>query len=69
MAAAWDVRTALERWARGRPAPVLGLDTSSPYSYSWNLLGATKGNHTLTAKAYDAAGNVTTSTAITVKVN
>ncbi len=48
---------------------VLGTDTSAPYSYSWNLLSATKGNHTLTAKAYDAAGNVTTSTAVTVKVN
>ncbi|ATB39243.1 hypothetical protein CYFUS_004687 [Cystobacter fuscus] len=49
---------------------VLGSDSSAPYSYSWNLLtGVAKGNHTLTAKAYDAAGNVTTSTAITVKVN
>jgi hypothetical protein len=28
-----------------------------------------KGWHTLTAKAYDAAGNVTTSAPISVKVN
>ena len=28
-----------------------------------------KGTHTLTAKAYDAAGNVTTSAPISVKVN
>ncbi|MDY7228175.1 Ig-like domain-containing protein [Hyalangium rubrum] len=48
---------------------VLGTDTSAPYSFSWGLLSVTKGNHTLTAKAYDAAGNVTTSAPITVKVN
>ncbi|OJT24354.1 hypothetical protein BO221_14385 [Archangium sp. Cb G35] len=48
---------------------VLGTDTTAPYSFSWNLLGAAKGNHTLTAKAYDAAGHVTTSAPITVKVN
>ncbi|WP_375764765.1 Ig-like domain-containing protein [Archangium gephyra] len=48
---------------------VLGTDTSAPYSFSWNLLSAAKGTHTLTAKAYDAAGNVTTSAPISVKVN
>ncbi|WP_369406326.1 Ig-like domain-containing protein [Archangium violaceum] len=50
-------------------ATVLGTDTTAPYSFSWNLLGAAKGNHTLTARAHDAAGNVTTSAPITVKVN
>ncbi|WNG62802.1 hypothetical protein F0U59_26430 [Archangium gephyra] len=50
-------------------ATVLGTDTTAPYSFSWNLVGAAKGNHTLTARAYDAAGNVTTSAPITVKVN
>ncbi|WPB82347.1 Ig-like domain-containing protein [Archangium violaceum] len=50
-------------------ATVLGTDTTAPYSFSWNLAGAAKGNHTLTARAYDAAGNVTTSAPITVKVN
>jgi hypothetical protein len=48
---------------------VLGTDTTAPYSVSWNLVSAAKGTHTLTAKAYDAAGNVTTSAPITVKVN
>lgn len=48
---------------------VIGTDTTSPYSVSWNLLSVTKGFHTLTAKAYDAMGNVTTSAPITVKVN
>ncbi|AKJ03810.1 Fibronectin type III domain protein [Archangium gephyra] len=48
---------------------VIGTDTTAPYSVSWNLLGTPKGTHTLTARAYDAAGNVTTSAPISVKVN
>jgi hypothetical protein len=48
---------------------VIGTDTTSPYSVSWNLLGVTKGSHTLTAQARDALGNVRTSAPITVKVN
>jgi hypothetical protein len=48
---------------------VIGTDTTAPYSVSWNLLSVPKGWHTLTAKAYDAAGNVTTSAPISVKVN
>ncbi|QRN92813.1 S8 family serine peptidase [Archangium violaceum] len=50
-------------------ATVMGTDTSAPYSVSWNLLTAPKGTHTLTARAYDAAGNVTLSAPISVKVN
>ncbi|WP_224365338.1 Ig-like domain-containing protein [Hyalangium versicolor] len=50
-------------------ASVMGTDTTAPYSVSWNLLSAARGTHTLTAKAYDSAGNVTTSSAVTVKVN
>jgi hypothetical protein len=48
---------------------VIGTDTTAPYSVSWGLLSVTKGSHTLTAKAHDAVGNVTTSAPITVKVN
>jgi glutamine cyclotransferase len=47
---------------------VLGTDTTAPYSVSWNLLSAAKGTHTLTARATDAVGNVTTSAAISVTV-
>ncbi|MCY1078280.1 Ig-like domain-containing protein [Archangium lansingense] len=50
-------------------ANVIGTDTTAPYSLSWSVLLVAKGNHTLTAKAYDAAGNVTTSAPVTVKVN
>jgi hypothetical protein len=49
---------------------VLGAtDVASPYSFNWNTTIASNGTHTLTTKAYDAAGNVTTSSAATVTVD
>jgi chitodextrinase len=48
---------------------VKGNDTTAAYAYSWNTSTVTNGAHTLTAKAYDAAGNVGTSTAVSVTVN
>src|SRR5205823_6348769 len=36
-------------------------DTSGPYSVTWNSTTVPNGNHVLTARARDAAGNVTTS--------
>jgi len=44
-------------------------DTSAPFSISWNTLGAANGTHTLTTIARDAAGNSTTSAAVTVTVS
>ncbi|HYS54847.1 MAG TPA: Ig-like domain-containing protein [Thermoanaerobaculia bacterium] len=44
-------------------------DTTSPYSWSWNTTTASNGSHSLTSKAYDAAGNVGTSAAVGVTVN
>ncbi len=44
-------------------------DLVSPYSISWNTTTVTNGNHTLTARARDAAGNTTTSTSVAVTVN
>jgi hypothetical protein len=44
-----------------------GSDTTSPYAYSWNTSTWT-GSHTLTSKAYDAAGNVGTSAAVSVTI-
>ena len=41
---------------------------SSPLSYSWNTSGLS-GSHTIFSKAYDAAGNVGTSTTVTVTVS
>lgn len=48
---------------------LLGTDTTSPYSYSWAITSANNGTHSLTAKAYDAAGNNAKSTAVSVTVN
>jgi len=47
----------------------VGEDTSSPYEYNWNTTQCTNGTHTITAKAYDNAGNVGESAAVTVNVN
>jgi beta-glucanase (GH16 family) len=46
---------------------LLGTDTSAPYTASWKT-GAKKGYQTITAKAYDPAGNVST-TSSTVNVS
>jgi hypothetical protein len=43
-------------------------DTTAPYSISWNTTTTTLGPHTLTAVARDAAGNRTTSLAVSVNV-
>ena len=43
--------------------------TTSPLNYSWNTTSLPNGSHTIYSKAYDAAGNVGTSTTITVKVS
>src|SRR5205823_4685633 len=44
-------------------------DTTTPYSISWNTTTVTNGSHVLTARARDAAGNQTTSSAITITVS
>ncbi len=44
-------------------------DVVAPYSVSWNTTTAANGNHNLTARARDAAGNITTSAVIAVNVN
>jgi methionine-rich copper-binding protein CopC len=44
-------------------------DTTSPYGWVWSPTSAQNGGHSLTAKAYDAAGNTKTSTAVSVTVS
>jgi hypothetical protein len=44
-------------------------DTTSPYSWSWDTTAFANSSHSLVAKAYDAAGNVGTSSTVTVTVN
>ncbi|HYV45080.1 MAG TPA: Ig-like domain-containing protein [Myxococcaceae bacterium] len=48
---------------------LLATDTSAPYSYAWQLSKVPTGAHTLTARAYDPAGNVAVSVPVTVTVN
>jgi Bacterial Ig domain/Immunoglobulin I-set domain len=43
--------------------------TASPYTMSWDTTTASNGTHSLTAQARDAAGNVGTSTAVSVTVS
>ncbi|MCM0083348.1 Ig-like domain-containing protein [Geomonas sp. Red32] len=43
--------------------------TAAPYSYSWGSTATPNGSHTLSAKAYDAAGNAGSSSGVTVNVS
>ncbi|HTB48477.1 MAG TPA: fibronectin type III domain-containing protein [Verrucomicrobiae bacterium] len=48
---------------------LLGTDTTSPYTFSWNTTTVANGSHSITAKAYDPSNNIGTSSAVTVTVN
>jgi hypothetical protein len=47
---------------------LVGSDTISPYSLSWNTRTGPNGDRTLTAKAYDSVGNIGVAT-VTVTAN
>ncbi|KFE62190.1 serine protease, subtilase family protein [Hyalangium minutum] len=47
---------------------LIGTDTTAPYSVTWGLLLVSRGQHTLTARATDLVGNVTTSALVVVTV-
>jgi hypothetical protein len=47
---------------------LLGTATSAPYSFSWDTTTVANGSYSLTARARDAAGNVTVSAVVTVTV-
>jgi titin len=44
-------------------------DTTAPYSYNWPVTSSQNGIHNCTARAYDAAGYSTTSSAVSLTVN
>jgi RHS repeat-associated protein len=48
---------------------VVGTDTVAPYSFLWDSTTKANGAHTLSAKAYDDAGNTATSTGVPVTVD
>jgi Bacterial Ig domain len=48
---------------------LIGSDSSSPYSVSWNTVAVAAGPHTLYAVARDAAGNTATSAPVPVTVD
>ena len=52
-----------------RNGVLIGTDTLSPYTFSWNTAQIADGSYTLQSKAYDAANNVGVSSLITVNVN
>jgi hypothetical protein len=58
--------TAVEFYVDGT---LKGNDTTSPYSMTLNSTTLTNGSHSLTAKAYDAAGNSTTSSTVSFSVS
>lgn len=48
---------------------LVGTSTSAPYSMAFDSTTLTNGSHTLTAKAYDAANNIGTSSAVAFTVD
>jgi hypothetical protein len=46
-----------------------GSSSSAPYSFIWNSAAVPNGTYALTAKAYDAAGNIGQSSIVNVTVN
>lgn len=48
---------------------LFATDTTSAYSFFWDTTAASNANHSLVAKAYDSAGNIGTSSTVTVAVN
>jgi len=47
---------------------LIATDDTAPYSVTWNTTAVANGSYSLTAKAYDVAGNVGTSAAVSVTV-
>lgn len=48
---------------------IVGSSTTSPYSVSWDTTTVTNGSHNLSARAYDAAGNTSSTANVSVSVS
>ncbi|HYT10232.1 MAG TPA: Ig-like domain-containing protein, partial [Mycobacteriales bacterium] len=57
----------VEFYQDGGTSPI-GTVNAAPWTFSWATTGLTNGTHTLTAKAYDDAGNSTTSAVFSAQV-
>ena len=68
-ASAGDTASGVARVVFTADGSQLGTDTTAPYQFSWNTRKVSIGQHTLTATAYDVAGNAATSAPVTVTVN
>ncbi|MEJ0073147.1 MAG: Ig-like domain-containing protein [Candidatus Saccharibacteria bacterium] len=55
----------VEFFVDGNSTPV-ATDTASPYAYSWDTTGLTNVAHTISVKATDTAGNVSTVASVSV---
>ncbi len=51
-----------------RDSIFIGSDATTPYSMSWDTTQTTNGTYNISARAYDAAGNIGTSSTISVSV-
>jgi peptidoglycan/xylan/chitin deacetylase (PgdA/CDA1 family) len=67
-AAASDTGSGVARVVFAVDGTQLATDTTAPYQYIWNTRKASPGQHTVTAIAYDVAGNSTTSPTVTVSI-
>lgn len=68
-ATASDANSGVARVAFYDGSTLLGTDTSAPYGLTWNTRKVATGQHILTARATDGAGNIGTSTQVTVTIN
>jgi hypothetical protein len=57
----------VEIWRDG--ATLVGSDAAAPYDVAWDTASVPNGSHTLTARAFDAAGNVGESAPVAVTVD
>jgi hypothetical protein len=48
---------------------IIGTDTTSPYSVTWDTTKVANGSHELTTRAYDVAGNSGVSASVTITVS
>ena len=68
-ATASDAGSGVARVAFYDGSTLLGTDTSPPYGLTWNTRKVATGQHILTARATDGAGNTATSASVTVTIN